>query len=131
MPAPISSNNSSVYDPSTPVSRGGDCDPSNATCSSAPSQQAASPSVTIPEVHIDGDAGKQELIKRLEARNTPSCATEAKNAGLTCALSGATALGGVVASTCPLGFVAGFLITTTTSAFCGKDLRALYDCETQ
>ncbi len=131
MPAPISSSNSSVYDPSMQLSQGGECDPSNATCAAPPSaaSQTAPPSVTITEVHIDGDAGKQELFKRLEARSTPSCAAEAKDALLACALSGATALGAVAASTTGIGFVAGFSITLTTSAYCGKDLRALYDCQ--
>lgn len=134
MPAPISNNNSSVYDSSAHVSQDSDCDPSNATCaasSSPESQPAAPPAVTIPEVHIDGDARKQELLRRFDARNAPSCSAEAKDAFLACGLAGATAVAGVAASTTSVGFAGAVAVTLYTSAYCGKDLRALHDCEQQ
>ncbi len=130
MPTSISNSNSSVYDRSTQVSQAADCDPTNATCSVAPvSGGQASPPVTIPEVHIEGDAGKQELLRRLEARKAPDCSTETKNAILACAAAGATAIGGVAASTTGIGLVGGVALTLTASAYCGKELRAVHDCE--
>jgi hypothetical protein len=70
MPAPISSNNSSVYDPSAQQSLANDCDPMLSSC-------VSQPAVEIEPVHIDGDAGKQALLQRLEASRCSSDKNEA------------------------------------------------------
>jgi hypothetical protein len=86
--------------------------------------------VTIPPVYVEGDAGAQQLIKGADsARGQRSCTTEILNATLDCATAGATALGAVAASTTVIGGVAGFALTTTMSAYCGRALRAVHDCE--
>lgn len=101
------------------------------SCAEASGESAPAPAVTIPPVHITGDASTQQLIKGADAARATSCTTEKLNAGLDCAAAAATALAGVAASTTGLGAAAGFALTTVMSAYCGRALRAVADCEDQ
>jgi hypothetical protein len=130
MPDPISSN-SSVYDPSTQMSRADDCDPSQASCAmpGALGSPSSPREITLAPINIDGNAGAQVLVQRFEqARRAPNCATELKTAALDCTGAAATALGAVACFTTVIGAVAGVGLTFVNAANCGKDLRALYDC---
>jgi hypothetical protein len=122
MPTPVS-NNSSVYDLSSQLAEPLACDPSNASCN--PPQV-----LTIPPVYIEADPGKDQLVQQLDAARS-TCTTQKLEAILTCAAAGATALSAVAAAGASFGIgaAAGFLATTVASANCGKELRALADCE--
>jgi hypothetical protein len=119
MPDPISSSRP-VYDT---------CDPNNACCNdplpeaapaSAPSRGSV---VNIDPVVVTGDAGARDLIRQYDSQ---SCAIQTRNAAISCLAIGAAIRSAAVADP----------ISATVSAFqtslsCGKELRALYDCETE
>jgi hypothetical protein len=106
MPEPLSSNNSSVYDRSTQLSPLDGCDPTTSSC-------AALPPVEIEPVRIEGDAGKQALLERLESNR---CGTEKAGA----ALAG-LALGVAVVQLNPPG-------AFVSSLGVAKELSALSHC---
>lgn len=127
MTTPISNAPTSFYDPNAQASPASGCDPSIASCGPSPERE-----LTIPPVVITGDAGAQQLVKQHDAaRRAPDCSLEGKNAALSCAKAGVTALGGALMSTTGIGVVVGVAATFSESLSCGKDLRAYYDCKTQ
>jgi hypothetical protein len=121
MPDPISNAGYSNYSV---------CDPNIASCSDSPPASPVNPTnptcptvVTIEPVVITGDAGTQELLRRYDS---DVCTAEKQTAELSCS---AIALG-------VLNAVDGARSSAVTTAFhasviCGKDLRALYDCNEQ
>lgn len=131
MPDPISSTNSSYYDPNAQFTPADGADPSGAA--SAPASGApASPEVTIPEVVISGDAGSRQIIKNYdEALERPDCSFQGAEAALSCGKAGLAAAGGVLLSTTVVGTGIAAAITFAEGVECGKDLRAYYDCKTQ
>lgn len=131
MPDPISSSRP-IYDT---------CDPATACCndplpeteqpavptsaqaaarSTAPSPAAV---VSIDPVVIKGDAGARDLIRQYDGQ---SCAVQARNAAISC-LAVAAAVRKATTSD-PVSAIVGAF---ESSFSCGKDLRALYDCEVQ
>jgi hypothetical protein len=121
MPTPISNNTS----PSL-------CDPTLASClDAAPDAGASLPSppvVTIPPVHIHGDAGASELVRRL-TNPSPVC-LPARHA----VLDGAEAIGlgvgtTVVSAAAPWGAPVGIAGTFRASRQTGEALAALTQCE--
>lgn len=115
MPDPISSTNRSAYET---------CDLTTASCAESPpvAPLGAQPAhVTIAPVVITGDAGAQELLRRYDS---DQCAAPKQNAMLSC-----PAIGLGVSSLLEGGtLVASALSALHASAVCGKDLRAVYDC---
>ncbi len=92
---------------------------------------APPPVVTIDPVYIEGDAGRQELLKRYTAATAaPQCLQETKDA-----VKGGVWVGGSVLGTLagaatggPMGFAAGLVALFLTSEDEGEKLRHLYDC---
>jgi hypothetical protein len=131
MTVPVSSANSSVYDPNAQFSPTEGCDPSTATCSPA-AEQPPLGEATIPPVIIYGDAGARELVKELDAaRRAADCSLEASNAVLSCAKVAIPAAGTLLLSPTGVGAAIGVAATLVESVSCGKDLRAYYDCVNQ
>jgi hypothetical protein len=129
MTAPVSSANSTFYDPSAQLSTIG-CDPSLASCEPNAPGAAAPPEVTIPEVVIHGDAGAHHLVEQLDrAQAGADCSLQAKEAALSCSKAAAAAVAGGAAATTVLGAAAGFALAFFESVECGKDLRAYHDCD--
>ncbi|HXS18357.1 MAG TPA: hypothetical protein VN764_14260 [Polyangiaceae bacterium] len=90
------------------------------------------PVVTIDPVYIEGDAGRQELLRRhLAGSPAPQCVQATKEA----VKGGAWVGGGVVGTLAgaatggPLGFAAGLVGLFLTSEDEGEKLRHLYDCK--
>ncbi len=88
--------------------------------------------VTIDPVYIEGDAGRQELLRRhAAAKAAPLCVQETKEA----VKGGAWVGGGVVGTLAgaatggPLGFAAGLIGLFLASEDEGEKLRHLYDCK--
>jgi len=131
MTNPVSSTNSSYYDPTAQFSSADACDSSAATCGPTLEERApALREVTIPPVVIRGDAGAQQLMRSLdEARHARDCSLEAKNAALSCAKAGAAAVAGAATATTVVGALPAIALTVLESVSCGKDLSAYYDCE--
>ncbi len=119
MPTPISNSPTSPATPSPET---------------APIGPPPPPVVTIDPVYIEGDAGRQELVKRhAVATAAPNCLPESKSAakgslnvgaGVLATLTGA-ATGG------PLGLAAGLVALFAASLDEGAALRNLYDCKKQ
>src|SRR5262245_62017123 len=131
MTTPVSSANSSVYDPSAQMSF---ADGRNAAVpSSGPTASAASPApnvVTIDPVLIEGDAGAQQLVQRYEqSRRAPDCSLEAKEAALSCAEAAATAVAGGLSATTVVGALPAAAVVLAQSVTCGKDLSEYFACE--
>jgi hypothetical protein len=116
MTTPISTNNSSVYDPSTEMSFADGSAPATSNAGPTASVAPAGPPVlTIDPVVIEGDAGARQLVQRYEqSRRAPDCSVEAKEAALSCAKAGVAAA-----------------ITLVESISCGKDLATYFECESQ
>lgn len=130
MPDPISSTNSSYYDPSGQFTPADAADASSAA--SAPVSSAPASPVTVPEVVITGDAGVRQLVKNYdEALERPNCAYEGGAAALACGKAGLAAAGGVLLTTSVVGTGVAIAITFAEGVECGKELRAYYDCKTQ
>ena len=129
MPTPVSSPNSSSYDPHalfTPADGGG----SNPVATS--SGVAAPREVSIPPVMITGDAGAQQLVQRHDAARQPhDCSAQGANAALSCGKAGLAAAALVASGTTVVGTALVVAATLAESISCGKDLRASYDCKTQ
>lgn len=92
----------------------------------------APPVVTIDPVYIEGDAGRQELLKRHAAATAaPQCVQETKEAVKGGALVGAGVLGtlGAAAAGGPLGFAGALVGLFVMSEDEGEKLRHLYDCK--
>src|SRR6478736_2691528 len=127
MPNPVSSPNSSYYDPEaqfTPAD--------GAQCVAASSESAAPREVTIPPVMITGDAGAQQLVQRHDAaRKQPDCSIEGAEAALACVKAGAAAASVLVSAPTLVGTAVVAAVTFAEAISCGKELRAYYDCETQ
>jgi len=121
MPTPVSN----VSAPTSPVSL-------EITPISAPPSRP--PVVTIDPVYIEGDAGRQELVRRHGAATAaapPSCAQETKEAVKGGAWVGASVVGTLAAAATggPLGFAAGLVGLFLTSEDEGEKLRHRYDCK--
>ena len=90
------------------------------------------PVITVDPVYIEGDAGRQELLRRhAAAQATPQCAQETKEA-----IKGGAWVGGGVVGTLagaatggPLGLAAGLIGLFLASEEEGERLRHLYDCK--
>jgi hypothetical protein len=129
MPTPVSTPNSSFYDPNAQFTP---ADQSGRTSAAASITPSAAAEVTIDPVVINGDAGARELLRRLDAASSePDCSLEAKTAALSCAKAGATAAGGLLISTTGVGLAVGVAATLAEGISCGKDLRAYNHCKTQ
>jgi hypothetical protein len=130
MTTPVSSANSSFYDPNAQLNADG-CDPNTASCQpAAPAEASAPREVTIPPVLISGDAGAQQLVKQLDqAQGAPNCSLEAKEATRTCGEAATAGVLGGLAATTVLGAIPGLALAFWEGVECGKDLRAYYDCE--
>jgi hypothetical protein len=131
MTTPVSSANSSFYDPNAQFSPVAGNDPNGAT-SGPPPVAPLSREITVPPVVITGDAGARQLLRQHDAaRQARDCSQEGKNAALSCAKAGiAAAGGGLLASTVVAAGVAA-AGTFAEALSCGKDLRAYYDCKTE
>jgi hypothetical protein len=116
MPIPISGSGTTTHSAPLPAE----------TTPTAPSPQV----VTIPPVHIEGDAGKQELLKRYAAgAGAPDCRLEALNATVGTVPIGAAVLSTLAAVAAgPIGIAAGLVALFGASIYEGKELRALHDC---
>lgn len=87
--------------------------------------------VTIDPVYIEGDAGRQELLRRhAAAKAAPLCVQETKEA-VKGGVNTGLAIGGAVvaAATGPLGFAVGLGVLFMMSEDEGEKLRHLYDCK--
>jgi hypothetical protein len=90
------------------------------------------PVITVDPVYIEGDAGRQELLRRhAAAQATPQCAQETKEA-----IKGGAWVGGGVVGTLagaatggPLGLAAGLIGLFLASEDEGEKLRHLYECK--
>lgn len=95
---------------------------------------ATPPDVTIPPVYIEGEAGPVERLVRGHdaAKAAGDCSSERATAAFG-ALEVAGAVGGTLlgATLGPLGVAAGLAAVTGLSYSEGQKLRALYDCETE
>jgi hypothetical protein len=90
------------------------------------------PVVTIDPVYVEGDAGRQELLRRHAAATAaPQCAHETKEAVKGGALVGAGVLAtlGGAATGGPLGLAGGLIALLVASEDEGEKLRHLYDCK--
>jgi hypothetical protein len=129
MTTPISSTNSSFYDPNAQFS------PVDGSASSSATSGPNAPpprELTIPPVVVTGDAGAQQLTKKYDAANqAPDCSLAGKNAALSCAKAGIVAAGGALLSTTVVAAGVAAAATFAEAISCGKDLRAYYDCKTQ
>ncbi len=131
MPTPISTANSSFYDPNAQLTLGDGSDPSGA-CTSSSDPPSLPREVTLPPVVVSGDAGARELVKQhYAAHQAPNCSLEGKIAALSCAKAAMAAAGGLLVSSTGIGAAVGVARTFAESISCGKDLRAYYDCKTQ
>lgn len=103
------------------------CDPSVSSCAEsggAAALPAAAPAVvTIEPVVIRGDAGAQQLLERYDQQ---VCTEQKRSALLSCAAIGLGSLNALEG-----GEYTGVASAFHASVLCGKDLRSLYDCETQ
>lgn len=99
MTSPVSSANSSVYDPNAQFSAAEGCD------------------------------ARQLVRELDTARRSSDCSLEAKNATLSCAKAGVVAAGTLLLSPTGVGAFVGVPSTFAESISCGKDLRSYYDCE--
>lgn len=103
------------------------CDPRLATCADLLPEEVAPVAprpavVTIEPVLITGDAGARELLRRYDA--SQACSAEKQSALLSCpgiATGVLNALDG--------GPWAGVASAFHASVLCGKDLRAVVDCQ--
>jgi hypothetical protein len=83
-------------------------------------------------VHIEGDAGRQELLRRYAATAAPpQCAQETKEAvkGGAWVATGVVGTLAAAATGGPLGLAAGLVGLFLTSEEEGERLRHLYDCK--
>jgi hypothetical protein len=90
----------------------------------------SSPIVTIDPKYVEGDAGRQELLRR-HATAPPRCVQETKDAVKGGAWVGAGVVGTLAAAATggPLGLAAGLIVLFLTSEDEGEKLRRLYDCK--
>jgi len=128
MPTPVSSPNSSYYDPNAQFTPADGSQPVT-----EPSKLAAPREVSIPPVMIAGDAGAKQLVQRHDAaRQLPDCSGEGVNAALSCGKTALTAATGIlVSATTVVGTALAAAATFAEGVNCGKDLRTYYDCKTQ
>jgi hypothetical protein len=130
VPDPISSTNSSYYDPNAQFTPADAVDPSPAA--SAPVSNDPASAATIPEVVITGDAGARQLVKNYDAAlEQPDCSYEGGAAALACGKAALTAAGGVLLTSTVVGTGIAVAMTLAEGVECGKELRAYYDCKTQ
>jgi hypothetical protein len=115
MPDPISSANRSADET---------CDPTISSCADAsrPSLPATvtAPIVTVDPVIITGDAGARELLRRYEG---VTCSAQKQSAASTCPGIGLGVLNALEG-----GPIVGIVTAFHASLLCGKELRAVYDC---
>jgi hypothetical protein len=116
LPTPVSGSSPNINSAALPVE--------------SPSLAPSPPAVTIPPVHIEGDAGKQELLKRHAAGGgAPDCRLESLNAAVGSVPIGAAVLSTLAAVAAgPIGVAAGIVGIFGASIYEGKELRALHDC---
>jgi hypothetical protein len=116
MPNPIqSTSNSSVYDPAA-------CDPAIMSCQEFPPRSEVA---TIEPVTIEGDAGKQALLKQYDANQ---CWSKKGDAALACGTVVVSAVGTAVTSPTGVGLVAGAALTTMAAANCVRLIADYDDC---
>lgn len=128
MPTPVSSNNSSYYDPHAQFS------PADGSHSVAAASEFGAPrEVSIPPVVIAGDAGAKQLVQRHDAaRQVPDCSEQGAEAALACGKAGVVVATGIlVSATTVVGSALAAAATLAESISCGKELRAYYDCKTR
>ena len=127
MPTPVSSTNSSYYDPNAQFTPADGSRPV-----SPPSEPAAPREVTLPPVMITGDAGTKQLVERHDAaRQVPDCSVEGATAALSCGKAGLAAVTAAVGVTTVVGTALALAATVAESVSCAKDLLAYRDCKTQ
>lgn len=133
MPNPVSSANSSYYDPNAQYTPVDGPAPGSAASAGASNAPGAPSEVSIPPVVIGGDAGAQHLMKQHGvALQRPDCSLEGASAAVSCGKAGLVAATGLlVSSTTIIGTGLAVAATFAESVVCGKDLRAYYDCKTQ
>ena len=129
MTTPIS-NSSSVYDPSTHVSRLDECDSSNSSCavSGAAAEPAQRHVVTLEPVYVHGDASTQQLVEQYDQKRSSSCFREGLSAAATCGGAAAATVGTAAAVVTVVLGAAGVAMSFAAGVTCGKDLRAWSDC---
>jgi len=128
MTTPVSTPNSSYYDPNAQFT------PADGSQSVAESSEPITPRVVnLPPVMIVGDAGAQQLVQRYDtARKPPDCSLEGAEAALACGKAGLVAAGGIVLGPLAVGGLPLAVATTFAEGVsCGKELRAYYNCKTQ
>ena len=107
------------------------CDPSIASCEDMPVAAAPDsgvPVVTIPPVHVQGDAGARELLRRLTA-TSPEC-LPARHVVADAAEGIALGVGNTIeGSASGWGVAMGLAATFRASRQTGEALAALLSCE--
>lgn len=124
---PVSSPNSSYYDPNAQFTPADGSPPANSSSGSAAPRE-----VSIPPLTIVGDAGAQQLVQRHDAeRKPPDCSTEGATAAVSCGKAALAAATGIVAATTVAGTALAAAATFAEGISCAKDLLAYRDCKTQ
>lgn len=128
MPNPISNNASR-----SPLISAPQGDSTSGSVSASPDGSDAQPAprvVDLDPVYVVGQPTQEELVRAYEqSQRNASCSAEKRMAVLSCSGAAASALGAVASAGTILGAVAGVAMTFVASVHCGKDLRAVYDCE--
>jgi len=128
MPTPVSSPNSSYYDPYAQFTPVDGSEPAPAS-----SEPAARREVNVQPVMITGEAGAKHLVQRHDAApKLPDCLDESAEAALSCGKAGLVAATGIlVSATTVVGTALAAAATLAEGIACGKELRAYYECKTQ
>ena len=127
MSTPVSSANSSYYDPNAQFT------PVDGSPPAAASSEAAAPrEVSIPPVTITGDAGAKQLVQQHDAaRPQPDCSIEGANAAVSCGKAGLAAANAVLKGSSVVGKAVALATTVAEGISCAKDLLAYRDCKNQ
>lgn len=132
MTTPISSSNSSVYDPSAQMSFADGSGPvASSAGTTAPAVPSSPPVVTIDPVVIEGDAGARQLLQRYEESRRADCSFQGKEAALSCAKAGVVAVAGGLSATTVVGALPAAAATLVESISCGKDLATYLECKSR
>jgi len=127
MPTPVSSPNSSYYDPHAQFTPADESHPLGAS-----GEPVAPREVNLPPVMIAGDAGAKQLVQQHDAtRQLPDCSAEGANAALSCGKAGLAAATLLVSGSTVVGTALVVATALAESISCGKELRAYYDCKSQ
>jgi hypothetical protein len=132
MTRPITSHDSH-FDTSQFYGDSNSCDPAAQSCkSSRTAAPAASPGPIVPEPravtletnYVVGEAGADKLFNDY-------CAAEKIASVLACGKAVTSAVSATSSAMVPVLFAAGLANTVFEGVACGKELVALYDCETE